>query len=212
MTNLEFLNEFDILYNSITSNQAPGLDAYEKSALLTTYQETLVRSLYNGNITGQSFEETEEMRRSLDVLIQQASIPSTTSNKYSLPDEVMFIIQEEVIVDKNKDCKNITIPVVPVRYDEWNRIKSNPFKGPNERRVIRLDIGKKRVELKSIYPIQFYKVSYIRYPRPIILERLTGELSINNSKDESTCELDDSLHRIILEGAVRLAASIYKNT
>ena len=31
MTNPELENEFDILYNNITSNQAPGLDAYEKS-------------------------------------------------------------------------------------------------------------------------------------------------------------------------------------
>ena len=31
MTNAEFSNEFDILYNSITPNQAPGLDEYEKN-------------------------------------------------------------------------------------------------------------------------------------------------------------------------------------
>ena len=29
MTNQEFSNEFDILYNNVTSNQAPGLDEYE---------------------------------------------------------------------------------------------------------------------------------------------------------------------------------------
>lgn len=31
----EFSNEFDVLYNSITSNQAPGIDEYEKSVFLT---------------------------------------------------------------------------------------------------------------------------------------------------------------------------------
>lgn len=35
MTLEEFSNEFDILYNNITSNQAPPLDEYEKSVLLT---------------------------------------------------------------------------------------------------------------------------------------------------------------------------------
>jgi hypothetical protein len=35
MTTTEFSNEFDILYNSITSNMAPGLDEYEKSVFLT---------------------------------------------------------------------------------------------------------------------------------------------------------------------------------
>ena len=29
MTNSEFSNEFDILYNNIMSNQAPGIDEYE---------------------------------------------------------------------------------------------------------------------------------------------------------------------------------------
>lgn len=30
MTCEEFSNEFDILYNNVMSNQAPGLDEYEK--------------------------------------------------------------------------------------------------------------------------------------------------------------------------------------
>ncbi len=33
--NNEFSSEFDVLYNNITSNQAPGLDDYEKSVFLT---------------------------------------------------------------------------------------------------------------------------------------------------------------------------------
>ena len=35
MTTQEFSLEFDILYNNITSNQAPGLTEYEKSVFLT---------------------------------------------------------------------------------------------------------------------------------------------------------------------------------
>lgn len=33
--NEEFSNEFDVLYNNISSNQAPGLDQYEKSVFFT---------------------------------------------------------------------------------------------------------------------------------------------------------------------------------
>lgn len=33
--NQEFSDEFDVLYNNISSNQAPGLDEYEKSLFLT---------------------------------------------------------------------------------------------------------------------------------------------------------------------------------
>jgi len=35
MTTNEMSSEFDILYNQINSNQAPGVDEYEKSVFLT---------------------------------------------------------------------------------------------------------------------------------------------------------------------------------
>ena len=38
MTTQEFSNEFDILYNNIMSNSAPGLNEYEKSIFLTQAQ------------------------------------------------------------------------------------------------------------------------------------------------------------------------------
>lgn len=47
MTTTEFSNEFDILYNNITSNQAPGLDEYEKSVFLTRAQEDILKGYFN---------------------------------------------------------------------------------------------------------------------------------------------------------------------
>ena len=35
MNHTEFSNEFDVLYNNIMSNAAPGLNEYEKSVFLT---------------------------------------------------------------------------------------------------------------------------------------------------------------------------------
>lgn len=35
MTAQEFSNEFDVLYNSITNSNAPGVTEYEKSVFLT---------------------------------------------------------------------------------------------------------------------------------------------------------------------------------
>jgi len=35
MTVEEFSNQFDVLFNNITSNAAPGLNEYEKSVFLT---------------------------------------------------------------------------------------------------------------------------------------------------------------------------------
>lgn len=47
MTLQEFDNEFDVLYNNITSNQAPGLDAYEKSVFLTKAQDEILKAYFN---------------------------------------------------------------------------------------------------------------------------------------------------------------------
>ena len=47
MTTQEFSNEFDVLYNNIMSNQAPGLDEYEKSVFLTKAQNEILKNYFN---------------------------------------------------------------------------------------------------------------------------------------------------------------------
>lgn len=56
MTTSEFSNEFDILYNNISSNAAPGVTEYEKSVFLTMAQEELVKEIYG------VYEQNEEIR------------------------------------------------------------------------------------------------------------------------------------------------------
>ena len=70
MTLEEFSLEFDILYNNITSNQAPGLSELEKSIFLTLAQEAIVKQYYKGNLE-QSFENTEEVTEYLNTLVSQ---------------------------------------------------------------------------------------------------------------------------------------------
>ena len=94
-----------------------------------------------------------------------------------------------------------------MKHDEWHRVKNNPFRKPNKRRVIRLDFGDSTSELVSEYPIKEYKVRYISKPDPIILIDLEDDLSINNKKTKTECKLHSALHRLILESAVKLALS-----
>ena len=65
MTNEEFSNEFDSLISSNSIIKPFGIDStllefdeYEKSVFLTKAQESIVKSLYNGTLTGDSFEKT----------------------------------------------------------------------------------------------------------------------------------------------------------
>ena len=46
MTIDEFKREFDISYNNIMSNAAPGLNEYEKSVFLTKAQYEIVKSYF----------------------------------------------------------------------------------------------------------------------------------------------------------------------
>lgn len=50
MTTQEFSSEFDILYNNIMSNAAPGLDEYEKSVFLTKAQEEILKNYFNPKV------------------------------------------------------------------------------------------------------------------------------------------------------------------
>lgn len=72
MTNPEFNNEFDVLYNSITSNQAPGLDEYEKSVFLTKAQDEIVKSYFNprSNKTQEGFDGNEKRQIDFSMIIR----------------------------------------------------------------------------------------------------------------------------------------------
>lgn len=222
MNTSEFSNEFDVLLNSHSAlkpfgfTQSPiELDEYEKSVLLTEAQELLVRELYKGAPQGESFEKTEEMRRSLDSLIKtvrlnpsQGVVLTEHSTVYNLPVDTWFITYEAAVLDDpNVGCLNGTeIQVIPMTQDEYHRSSRNPFRKPSERKAIRLDNGYLKVEIVSEYNLSTYIVRYFSRPKPIILANLEG-MSINGQTNKTECELNSVTHRAILERAVQLALS-----
>lgn len=215
MTNPEFFEEFDVLYNSICSNKAPGLDVYEKSVLLTEAQEELIKECYSG--PSSSFEINEAIRRSMDALVKFSSITPTKESSliggviYNLPKDLWVITYESVKIHSSKSClDNKEIQVVPVTQDEFNRIKRNPFRGPTSNRTIRLDIGDSKVSLLSPHNLGQYNIGYIIKPPPIILYDLEDDLKIDGYNQASECILNSYTHRFILEKAVNKAANIYK--
>lgn len=233
MTLQEFSNEFDILINSysIAGNYIVptpvDLDEYEKSVLLTKAQDDLVRQIYNGSM-GITLENTEEARRSLDALIYTRILSSpeagslkgkvTYTFDISADDEnppVWYITYESATLQhESKVCfqSGKEVSVFPVRQDEFERIISNPFRGSNSNRVLRLDKTGNKIELvapidkKSGLPIRIaqYTIRYLKKPSPIILTSIEG-LTIDGISDPTDCELNSVLHRPILERAVLLA-------
>lgn len=217
MNTQEFSNQFDTLISAYYKGLSDALtfDEYEKSVFLTEAQEEIVVELYSGkNSFGDSFEKTEEMRRFLSSLNKdyttREKIESTgLSNKsvfFNIPSDVWFITYEAVtLTDNNIEClsKEEAI-VVPTTQDDFYKVRRNPFKGPNKRRVLRLDSSNNTVELVSDYNIDKYSIRYLSKPNPIILTNLS-DLSINGISEITECELNPVIHRIILERAVRKA-------
>lgn len=84
MDNTEFSNEFDVLYNSITSNQAPGLDEYEKSVFLTKAQDEIIKAYFNprSNKTQEGFDGSEKRQIDFSMLIKNINYaPITIKNR-----------------------------------------------------------------------------------------------------------------------------------
>lgn len=224
MSTKEFSDSFDTLVNSYRRfrdfDNMEALDTidfneYEKSVYLSKAQLEIVISLYNGkNPYGDSFERTEEMRRYLDplvrtvVLSRESSGDPVSSNSvfFDLPDDIAFITMEQVTYRKPGTCwDGKRVGVVPASQDEFDRRRRNPFRGPTDYRVLRLDAGEGVCELVSKHPIGTYMLRYLSRPEPIVLEDLPEGLSIEGESMEHDCKLNSVLHQPILERAVMLA-------
>lgn len=225
----EFSNQFDTevsayakLYDNQTdvSNYLSNIlqfDEYEKSVFLTKAQEAFVIACYTGrNPAGRAFEITEEDRKTLASLVktvelepnEDLGITPMSSNSYffRLPSNVLFVTYESCKFSSDDKCLDgKEAEVIPTTQDEFHRVKNNPFRGSNDKRVLRLDAGKNIVELVSKNTVDKYLLRYISKPNPIILVDLEDDLSINNIQNESECQLPEFTHQRILELAVQLA-------
>lgn len=229
MTVEEFSEQFDIIVNSYTrfrnfddrqASDTIEFDEYEKSVFLTDAQEDIVKELYSGQYTTNSFESIEKLRRELEVLVEQKNYPDTESEQeepvtlndgkyihtvFELPSDLLYIVYEQVGWGGDDQClSSLLADVYPVKHDEYWRVRNNPFRGPNNKRVLRLDKGNTEVELVSNHEIGSYIIRYLRKPDPIVLADLPNE-TIDNVNTPQTCRLNESLHRDILERAVRMA-------
>lgn len=228
MTTKELSNEFDILYDSIASLGAPGLDEYEKSVFLTKAQLEVIKEL-NGNLNkyGTSFEGSDKRRADLRELLVNTSItPSKIGTakgiiKYTVQVPAnLFLIKYEAASFTSVGCTEPQeMEIIPIKYDEFHTHKRNPFRKPNYQKGFRLDLASningKAVELYTDREITIYHMTYLKYPTPIILTDLEGisgdpTLSVDGVKIKTECALDQELHREILDRAVQLAMLSYK--
>lgn len=157
MTTQEFSNEFDVLYNNIMSNQAPGLDEYEKSIFLTKAQEELVRDYFNSrNVkNAQGFDDNQKRQYDFSTLLSNVTLPDnfidtyralsecnlgtyntifdSRAKPYIAPSDLFLVINESI-----EDSAKRMYSVLPISYDEYNRLMLKPYGFPLKRQAWRI--------------------------------------------------------------------------
>ena len=155
MTNEEFSNEFDVLYNSITSNQAPGLDEYEKSVFLTKAQSEILREYFNSRVDGTNggFDGSQKRQYDFSFLIKTTILDANLSNEgeegyipkinnrgylFNFPEDYFLSINEVI---RDDESSNKFYSVVSISYSDYQRLMTKPYAYPPKRVAWRLFIG-----------------------------------------------------------------------
>ena len=227
MTLQEFNTNFDLLYNNIASNQAPGLDEYEKSVFLTNAQLELVKNYFNpkGNKYQEGFDQSPKRQLDFstitDLMVYNITdaLPNLVkfnadSIVFPYNDNFLFIIQELATVtdsvtgtDKNVNIRGIT----NVEYMmAMNKPYKYPFKHEGWRIIHNTDDRKLELLLSYGDRLESYKIRYIKRPTPIILTDLSSlGLTIDGISTPTDCILDEAMHAEIVQRAVELAKMSY---
>lgn len=223
MDHTEFSNGFDVLYNNIMSNAAPGINEYEKSVLLTKAQDEVLKNYFNpkGNKYQEGFDGSAKRQIDFSGLISvkegtllngQAGF-DLRAKIYRMPEDVFLIINETLTTDTGVK------QVVPISFDEYSRLMSKPYKEPLKYQAWRLvteGSGSDDIIVELIphsgETVSKYTIKYVRRPKPIILVDLAseyGDVSINGVSTISECELNPLIHEEILQRAVEMAKIVY---
>lgn len=149
MTAREFSDQFDVLYNNITSNQAPGLNEYEKSVFLTKAQEELLKNYFNpkGNPKGDGFDSTAKRQADFSSIIRASDMTPVSADVigldrrakgryiYTYPNDMFIILNEQIYDTKTQYV------VKPIDYQEYDKLMSRPYKFPPKYQAWRLISG-----------------------------------------------------------------------
>lgn len=218
--NRELSNRFDVLYNNITSSQAPGLDEYEKSVFFNKAQLEVVKNHLNprGNKYGEGVDGSSKRQLEFSTLVREATLvsPKSESENNSLEfchngyrfefrdvtfDDMLSILNEHVLIGDPPTGDRL-IPVVPLSHIEYDTLMSRPYQFPPRSQAWRLLVnGHIEVVLGVSNRPTEYHIRYIGAPREVDLS--------DTESTEASCELPEPLVDEILQRAVELAKAAY---
>lgn len=209
MTVNEFSNQFDLLYNNITSNQAPGLNEYEKSIFLTKAQDEIVKNYFEANSQGNTikkgFDDTAIRQMDFSDLISckdyengimGESIVDPRAIIYDIPknDNVYIVINESLhLMGDNGIVKGIR-QIVPITYLDYSRLMSKPFKEPLKNQAWRLITSGREGETstsdKTFTDRSTVKTRVEIIPTSADLKKYTGNMVIDLPEQTANTEVN----------------------
>lgn len=209
MTVNEFSNQFDLLYNNITSNQAPGLNEYEKSIFLTKAQDEIVKNYFEANSQGNTikkgFDDTAIRQMDFSDLIScmdyengimGESIVDPRAIIYDIPknDNVYIVINESLhLMGDNGIVKGIR-QIVPITYLDYSRLMSKPFKEPLKNQAWRLITSGREGETstsdKTFTDRSTVKTRVEIIPTSADLKKYTGNMVIDLPEQTADTEVN----------------------
>jgi hypothetical protein len=120
----------------------------------------VVIALYDGTLTGEGFDKTEKSRRYIQHLVKSKNYEGfknyngiwQTVDKEA--EDVLFTVMEQATIEVNSNT--VEVPVVPIKFDEYQKTIRNPFRKPSNRKVLRVNINGKN-GLISNYDLLSYQ-------------------------------------------------------
>ena len=230
MTANEMKFNFQLKFDSLFEFSSPAYDDRQIGYLLTEGQFRIFLDYYDpfNNRKQQGFESNEKRRRELEQFIKSAVLnvsPSTGDDISTdqvgvhpngvfvdLPDDFLYMVEESVTTTQIPDEE---INVKPVKHDEYRANIRNPYKRPYSNLVWRMDYSRsvpfydpssaatnKRIELitDGTTVLDDYRVRYLMTPADIIVDEVVAA-------NQRHCMLDPTLHRVIVDEAVKMAAA-----
>lgn len=223
MTIAEAHQEYKTRLDKIDALEYPNVLPEEIDLIFNNAQDRYVKQRYGKtNPKRVSFEEEEKRTQDLRVLITpfraQPLIPSSnsiTSNAYrvNIEENQWFIVHEKAIIncpscntsitiinsdDDARDSdseivEGIEVEVRAVTHNEFEKIKNDPFKGPDYEKLLRVIRGN-YIELipKTGCTVSYYFNRYIRQPERV---SLSGNV---------TFELPEHTHSEIIDEAIKI--------
>jgi hypothetical protein len=229
MTTTEFSREFDIRFNFVNSNLAMSVNGYEKSVYLTRAQEEILSNYFNakGNKYGEGFDMSAKRHIDFSSITDTKDITTVKSGYtafmnnglvFEILDDILYVLNEKFNYTKSDDT-TIKTSVFPLEYSVAQRIMSKPYQSPPRRqswRIVRGNVTGGHLVVEIIPKADIddtkaftYSVRYIKRPTPIVVETLTGGLSVNGVTAITECVLPAEIHDEVLARAIELTRADY---